>query len=170
MPGERYYTQVLEHLKGPRLTQDLVRVAQRLFDSASGDGELFEGLPPPSSFQDSVSASRAYWEWHADDSLEYERFAVNISDGGLNIALEHRHMDDSPLLFNSENSFIDHRRTVLVLGSQRPAIWSGEMGDVGKRRDALRGRETVLPAFRTRLDHTLHTMAAVSLEELREAS
>jgi len=155
MPVDRNYSRALEKLEGPRITNDFVVLAQRLFDIASGDAEDSE-VYPQSRFSDHATASQAYWEAGTVGGPHYERIAVNLAGRGLLIALDHRHDDE---LFESGHAFTNHPRTTLVLGHQRPKIWSTTMRGMTKR-DALREKETILPAFKHRLDHA---MAAVGL-------
>lgn len=170
MAADRYYRESIEYVNAPRHTRDLKHIAAGLFDAASGEATFRDPIPAPQSFTDEQGASRAFWEWNGDGPYEYERFAVHVSGGALTIALEHRHEDESDLLFETGEPFINHARTVMVLRAGRATVWSAGIRDMGSRNALQRGTE-VLPAFRQRLHHTLAVVGVgMALPELRKAS
>lgn len=161
MGVESHYRQKLEQLQGPRLTSDLGHLARRLFDAASGDVPSSTVVPPPVHFSDNVEASHVYWRL-GEENQDHEFFGVRLVGRSLSFALQHRHSEALEAAHTFGTPFVDHQRAVLVVGAQRPAIFAHDgMRDRG-RRDALVGRETDLPAFRQRLDHT---MAAIGIHE-----
>jgi hypothetical protein len=170
MSMDRHYREGIEHVTAPRHTRDLKHIAVGLFDAASGDVTFRDPIPPPQSFTDEPGASHAFWEWNGNGPYEHERFAVHVSGGALTIALEHRHEDESDLLFETSEPFVNHTRTVMVLRAGRATVWSAGIGDMGSRNALQRGTE-VLPAFRQRLNHTLAVVGVgMALPELRKAS
>lgn len=179
MGVESHYKQKVEQLQGPRLTSDLILLAGRLFDAATQDVPSDMVIPPPTHFSDNSEETRVYWRFGNEDQ-DHEFFQVHLIGRSLSFALQHRHTaepsgpDGQDGFVTSGSTFVDHQKTILVVGSQRPAIFSHDgMRDRG-RKDALRGieadrpifkkdgREIILPAFRKRLDHT---MAVIGIHE-----
>ncbi|TAL14678.1 hypothetical protein EPN95_02120 [Patescibacteria group bacterium] len=152
MAAERYYKQRLDELKGPKLTNDLFEIARTLFETASGDAQSGLVVPEPTRFVDDVNASRVWWK--TEDENERELFEARLFDGGLTFILEHHQLGDVAL-HSFGHSFVDHRQVALAMGSQRPVLFAHDGVSVRGRRDVLNGRETLLPAFRDRLDHTM---------------
>ncbi len=79
-----YYKQTFETLRHSYPTSDLIPFAHDLME---------KGVE-----SDTVNASRAEWEVTDWESGEYNRLIVNISHGGLCIALEQRHQTSSTRL------------------------------------------------------------------------
>ncbi len=170
MGVERNYTQKLDELRGPRLTSDLIHIARRLFETAGGDSDSGLVVPVPDHFSDTVEATRVYWRV-GQENQDHEFFQVHLIGRSLSFALQHRHAIQEGFEV-SGSPFVDHQKTVLVVGSQRPTLFSHDGYQDYGRRDALRERGVILPAFRRRLGHTLDNIgiheAIPDITELEE--
>lgn len=160
MSAEKYYKQRLSELKGPRLTSDLMHVAERLFESAYGDTGSGFVIPKPTHFVDDITSSRVWWV--SQNAKDSESFEVRLFDGGLTFVSDHQHV----VAPGDDDSFghpvVDYRKTSLVLGSQRPVLFAHDGISARGHHDVLRQKEVMLPAIRKRLDHT---MAVIGIHE-----
>lgn len=184
MSVENHYTKKLEQLKGPRATSDFIILAKGLFDAASGESDRDSGfvIPEPTYFSDTSEATRVYWRNEKED---HDFFQVHLIGRSVLFTLQSHHVevtdddqdtekqdevDEPDPHVRSGSGYIDNANITLAVGSQPSRLFANDGIRPLPSRDAIRGRETntpwfresgrdiLLPAFRSRLDHTMATI------------